>query len=179
MADPSLIPPAATRTAYPCLSLPLVLALVGGVLLVSAFFMPWFSSQGLLLSGQFLDQFLSNPGDLRRFLPGSSGSPAEAQLLRRLVDLFPGCGIVACVAALAGGLIHGWRRLTNVVLGLSGVIPLVGWAIGITRLPPGASPEVGLYVIACASAAVLVGLALDLTARRPPRAAENERTIAK
>jgi len=38
----------------------------GGVLLVTAFFMPWFSSQGLLLSGQFLHQFLSNPGDLRR-----------------------------------------------------------------------------------------------------------------
>src|SRR5712672_1788704 len=90
--------------SYPCLSLPRVLALIGGVLLMSAFFMPWFSSQGLLLSGQFLHQFLSNPGDLRRFLPGSSGSPAEAQLLRALVDLFPACGVVAVIATLTGGL---------------------------------------------------------------------------
>jgi hypothetical protein len=155
---------------YPALSLPRVLALVGGVLLVSAFFMPWFSSQGLLLSGQFLHQFLSNPGDLRRFLPGSSGTAAEAQLLRGLVDLFPVCGVVAFVAALAGGLVPGWRRPTNVLLGLSGVIPLVGWAGGITRLPPGANPEVGLWLIACASLAVLVGLAVDLTALGPPRA---------
>jgi len=124
--------------------------------------MPWFSSQGLLLSGQFLHQFLSNPGDLRRFLPGSSGSAGEAQLLRALVDLFPACGAVAFVAALAGGLRRGWRRATNVALGIGGVVPLVGWAIGITRLPPGANPEIGLWVIACASAGVLVGLAVDL-----------------
>ena len=165
MSDPGLAPLAGARAGYPSLSLPRVLALVGGVLLVSAFFMPWFSSQGLLLSGQFLHQFLSNPGDLRRFLPGSSGTPAEAQLLRSLVDLFPACGAVAFVAALAGGLRRGWRRVTNVLLGLSGVIPLVGWAIGITRLPPGASPEVGLGLIASASVAVLIGLALDLADR--------------
>src|ERR1700736_4189088 len=130
--DPTL--PALTRGAYPCLSLPRVLALLGGVLLASAFFMPWFSSQGLLLSGQFLHQFLSNPGDLRRFLPGSSGTAAEAQLLRALVDLFPACGVAASTAALIGGLIDTWRRTTNVVLAMSGVVPLVGWAVGITRL---------------------------------------------
>src|SRR5437879_1595901 len=134
--------------SYPCLALPRVLALIGGVLLVTAFFMPWFSSQGLLLSGQFLHQFLSNPGDLRRFLPGSSGSPAEAQLLRALVDLFPACGLVAFVAALTGAFV--WRLAMNILLGLAGIIPLAGWAIGITRLPPGANPEVGLWVIACA-----------------------------
>src|SRR5712691_11601928 len=131
MADPGLDIAARAHPAYPYLSLARVLALIGGVLLVSAFFMPWFSSQGLLLSGQFLHQFLSNPGDLRRFLPGSSGSPAEAQLLRALVDLFPACGAVAFVAALAGGLRRGWRRATNVALGIGGVVPLVGWAIGI------------------------------------------------
>ena len=85
--------------------------------------------------------------------------------MRSLVDLFPACGAVAFVAALAGGLRRGWRRVTNVLLGLSGVIPLVGWAIGITRLPPGASPEVGLGLIASASVAVLIGLALDLADR--------------
>src|SRR5205807_2749966 len=113
MSDPGLAPLAGARAGYPSLSLPRVLALVGGVLLVTAFFMPWFSSQGLLLSGQFLHQFLSNPGDLRRFLPGSSGSPGEAQLLRALVDLFPACGAVAVVAALTGGLWHRSRGLSN------------------------------------------------------------------
>src|SRR6266699_2434023 len=131
--------------SYPCLSLPRVLALIGGVLLVSAFFMPWFSSQGLLLSGQFLHQFLSNPGDLRRFLPGSNGNPVESQLLRALVDLFPACGAVAVVAALAGGLMRTWHRPANVLLGVSGLLPLLGWAAGITRLPPGANPEIGLW----------------------------------
>src|SRR5213593_1580645 len=106
--------------SYPCLSLPRVLALLGGMLLVAAFFMPWFSSQGLLLSGQFLHVFLSNPGDLRRFLPGSTGSPAEAQLLRALVDLFPACGVLATCASLIGGLSTAWRRPANFVLGLSG-----------------------------------------------------------
>ena len=146
--------------SYPCLSLPRVLALLGGALLVSAFFMPWFSSQGLLLSGQFLHLFLSNPGDLRRYLRGSSGSPGEAQLLRALVDLFPACGAIAFVAALAGAFVR--RLAMNILLGLAGAIPLIGWAIGITRLPPGANPEIGLWVIASASAGVLVGLAFDL-----------------
>src|SRR5260370_19992355 len=142
MADPVAAP---THTPHSCLSLARVLALVGGVLLVSAFFMPWFSSQGLLLSGQFLHLFLSNPGDLRRYLPGSSGSPAEAQLLRALVDLFPACGAVAFLAALAGAFV--WRLSMNILMGLAGAIPLIGWAIGITRLPPGANPEIGLWVI--------------------------------
>src|SRR5713101_4437840 len=124
MADPGLDIAARAHPAYPCLSLPRVLALVGGALLVAAFFMPWFSSQGLLLSGQFLHQFLSNPGDLRRFLPGSSGSPAEAQLLRALVDLFPACGAVAFLAAITGGLWRSWRLATNIVLALVGAIPL-------------------------------------------------------
>ena len=126
---------------YPCLSLPRVMALVGGVLLTTAFFMPWFSSQGLLLSGQFLHQFLSNPGDLRRFLPGSSGSASEAQLLRVLVDLFPACGAVAFAAALTGGLWRRWRVATNIVLALAGTIPLAGWAIGITRLAARREPR--------------------------------------
>jgi hypothetical protein len=149
----------------PSLSLPRVLALVGGLGLIAAFFMPWFSAQNLLLSGQFLHQFLCNPGDLRRFLPGSSGSPAEAQMLRALVDLFPVCGAVATLATLIGGLTP-WRRAANLVLGLAGVIPLVGWAGGITRLPPGANAEVGLWLIAASSVAVLAGLSLDLALGR-------------
>jgi hypothetical protein len=154
-----------SRGGMPCLSLPRVLALVGGLGLIAAFFMPWFSAQNLLLSGQFLHQFLANPGDLRRFLPGSSGSAAEAQTLRALVDLFPVCGAVAALAALVGGLTP-WRVPTNVILGLAGVVPLVGWAGGITRLPPGANAEVGLWLIATSSVAVLAGLILDVTLDR-------------
>jgi hypothetical protein len=125
----------------------------------------WFSAQNLLPSGQFLDQFLANPGDLRRFLPGSSGTPAEAQMLRALVDLFPVCGTVATLATLIGGLTP-WRWAANLVLALAGVIPLVGWAGGITRLPPGANAEVGLWLIAASSVAVLAGLILDLALGR-------------
>jgi hypothetical protein len=148
------------------LSLPRVLALVGGLSLVGAFFMPWFSTQNLLLSGQFLHQFLANPGDLRRFLPGSSGDPAEAQLLRGLVDLFPVCGGVAIVTTLAGGLQNRWRLPLNAVLGLTGGVPLIAWAVGIGRLPPGAAAEVGLWLIALSSTAVLVGLLLELQISR-------------
>jgi hypothetical protein len=152
--------------SVPCLSLPRVLSLVGGLGLVGAFFMPWFSAQNLLLSGQFLHQFLANPGDLRRFLPGSSGSPTEAQQLRALVDMFPVCGAVATLATLAGGLTP-WHWPANLILGLAGLIPLVGWAAGITRLPPGANPEVGLWLIATSSVAVLAGLILDVVVSRP------------
>jgi hypothetical protein len=148
------------------LSLPRVLALAGGLGLVGAFFMPWFSSQNLLLSGQFLHEFLGNPGDLSRFLPGSSGSPAEAPLLRALVDLFPACGALAVGATLLGGLAKDWQRPANVVLGVSGVLPLVGWAAGISRLPAGSSPQIGLWLIFCGSVAVLIGLAVDLYAEK-------------
>ena len=164
MPRPSTSPP--PQRGAPSLSLPRVLALVGGLGLIAAFFMPWFSAQNLLLSGQFLHQFLANPGDLRRFLPGSSGTPAEAQMLRALVDLFPVCGGVAALASLVGGLTP-WRVPANVVLGLAGIVPLVGWAGGITRLPPGASAEVGLWLIAIGSVAVLAGLGLDLALGRP------------
>jgi hypothetical protein len=146
-----------------CLSLPRVLALMGGLALLLAFFMPWFSSQGLLLSGQFLEAFLSSasPTDLRRFLPSSS--PTEVQMLRTLVGLFPACGAIAMVAALVGGLVPSTRTIANVVLGLSGLIPLAGWAVGVSRLPVGSNPEIGLSLILAGSLAIVVGLALDAT----------------
>ena len=148
-------------SAYPSLAMPRVLALLGGFGLVCAFFMPWFSSQGLLLSGQFLHTFLGNPGDLRRYLPAASGNPTEAQALRALVDLFPVCGALAMVTALVSRQI-----VANIILALSGLVPLVGWVAGITRLPPGANPEVGLALIAVSALAILVGLALDLVLLR-------------
>jgi hypothetical protein len=143
-----------------------VLALVGGLALVGAFFMPWFGSQGLLLSGQFLHNFLNSasPSDLRRFLPASS--PTEVQLLRALVDLFPVCGTVAAGSALIGGLTRSASPLWNAGLALSGLLSLVAWAIGLTRLPPGSTFEVGLWLMGLGSIAVLSGLALDFVATR-------------
>jgi hypothetical protein len=149
----------------PYLRLSRVLALIGGLGLIAAFFMPWFSSQGLLLSGQFLHSFLSNASaaDLRRFLPSST--PQEVTLLRLLVDLFPVCGALAFVFALLGGLVHAGRTLSDVLLALSGAVPLVAWAVGITRLPPGAALESGLWLIAFASVAIVVGAVLELIRR--------------
>jgi hypothetical protein len=68
-----------------------VLALVGGLGLVAAYWMPWFGTQGLLLSGAFLNQFLSTTPapDLRRVMPGASGGPQEAQQRGRRRDDAP------------------------------------------------------------------------------------------
>ena len=66
--------------------------------------MPWFGAQGLLLSGQFLSRFLSSPADVQRFMPGLANNPSELQQLRTLIYLFPTCGVVAAVVALAHGL---------------------------------------------------------------------------
>jgi hypothetical protein len=142
------------------------MALIGGLGLVAAFFMPWFGSQGLLLSGQFLHNFLgsASANDLRRFLPNSS--PTEVQLLRVLVDLFPMCGAIAAVTLLIGGVTASGRGALNVLSVLSGLIPLVAWAVGIGRLPPGSSFEVGLWLIAVCSLAVLIGLGLEVWGSR-------------
>jgi len=148
------------------LSLSRVLALVGGLGLVAAFFMPWFSSQGLLLSGQFLHNFLGNAAaaDLRRFLPTSTAT--EVQLLRLLVDLFPMAGALAAVAALSGGLASAARTPSNVVLAAAGSVTLAAWALGVTRLPPGANAETGLYVIAAGGFAILAGTLVEFLSPR-------------
>jgi hypothetical protein len=138
-----------------------VLALVGGLGLVAAFLMPWFSTQGLLLSGQFLHNFLGNASatDLRRFLPTSS--PTEVTLLRGLVDLFPACGAIAAALSLAGGVLRRSPLALDVIAGLTGLVALVAWAIGITQLPPGAAPEIGLWLMGASSIAVIGGTLLD------------------
>ena len=149
----------------PSLSLTRVAGLVGGLSLVAAFFMPWFSSQSLLLSGQFLHNFLSSAtaSDLRTFLPNSS--PTEVQLLRLLVDLFPVCGAIAAAAALIGGLTRTtFRLVTSVVWGLSGGICLVAWASGVGRLPTGSNPEIGLWLIGVGSLLILASLVLEIRA---------------
>jgi hypothetical protein len=84
------------------------------------------------------------------------------QALGALVDLFPECGALAAAASLVGGLVPAGRGLANVVLGLSGLVPLAGWGAGITRLPAGANAEIGLWLIAVGALAVLAGLACEL-----------------
>ena len=49
-------------------------------------------------------------------------------------------------------------------------VPLVAWVVGITRLPPGATFQIGLWLIACAAVAVIIGAGLDI-ATSPARVA--------
>src|SRR5688572_6005392 len=110
--------------ALPGLPFGTVLALVGGLALVAAFWMPWMGiqvgAQGALLSGNVLGRLLSGTTDLRQFIPGSSGNPLEAQALRALIYLFPVCGALAVALALLEGWLGG-RRLLTVLLVIVGL----------------------------------------------------------
>jgi len=140
-----------------------VLALVGGLGLVAAYWMPWFGTQGLLLSGAFLNDFLSSTPDLRRVMPGTSGSPQEAQQLRALVLLFPSLGLLGAVVALVAGLraSAAARRAWGTGLVILGGVPLVALLIGLGRLPPGSTFEAGLWTIGLGAACVCVGGVLE------------------
>src|SRR5687768_11096157 len=96
-----------------------VLALVGGLALVSAYAMPWFgvsvNGQGIVLSGQFLGRFLSTTTDLRRVMPGAAGGPDEVRMLLGLVYFFPACGALAALVA-AGTAWLARRRLWDALL---------------------------------------------------------------
>ncbi len=147
-----------------------VLALIGGLALIAAFWMPWLGiqvgSQGALLSGEVLGRILGGTTDLRQFMPGSSGNPAEAQALRALVFLFPTAGALAGLLAIVEGWL-GRRRWLTVVLVVAGLVPLIGLLVGLTRLPPTASREMGLWVNGLGSAAIVLGpLVNELLARR-------------
>jgi hypothetical protein len=163
---PSCGRPLNGRATVPSLQIGTVLALVGGVALVTAFWMPWFSSQGLLLSGSFLARFLGSPADVQRFMPALAGNPSEVQLLRGLVYLFPTCGLIAIVLALLHGAWSAGRRLVGILLAVSGLVPLVALAIGLTRLPPGAAPEIGLWQLGIGAAAILIGPILNVVLAR-------------
>jgi hypothetical protein len=139
-----------------------VVSLVGGLALLAAFYMPWFGSQGVILTGAFLDQLLGSTTDLRRLLPGAAGGPLEVQLLRALVDLFPIAGGLAAVVTLLVTLRPGWRLAADVVVGVCGVLALVALVGGVSRLPPGATFEVGLWLIGAGGLLLLAGVALDV-----------------
>jgi hypothetical protein len=137
-----------------------VVALVGGLALVAAYAMPWFGvsmgGQGIVLSGQFLGRFLSGATDLRQFMPGAAGGPDEVRALLGLVYLFPVAGGLAALLALLPG-----RRPVDAALVLVGLVPLVALLIGVGRLPPGARPELGLWVIGVGAGLVLLGAVAD------------------
>lgn len=152
-------------------SLPIgrVLALIGGLALVAAYFMAWFGiqirGQGVVLSGQFLGGFLGSTDDLRSFMPGAAGGLGEVQALRALVFLFPTAGALAALAALVTVARRGWVDTLLLVLG---AIPLVALLASLGRLPAGASPAIGLWTIGLGSLLVILGASIDLVAARRP-----------
>lgn len=165
---PTCHAPARRRDLGPVLPLGAVLALVGGLALVAAYWMPWFGTQvqgqGILLSGEVLARLLGGTDDLRRFVPGITGNPWEARGLRALVSFFPICGAVAAGLALASGLLR--RRWLGIALVACGLIPLVALLVGMTRLPPGSTREVGLWLIGAGSVAIAAGPLLSGALRR-------------
>lgn len=138
-----------------------VISLIGGLAVVAAYFMPWFGTQGLILTGDFLARFLGGTGDLRRFLPGASGGSGEVLALRGLVYLFPTCGLLAALLTVGASAWAGTGRVIAFGLAASGLLPLLALGIGVTRLPAGSSLEVGLGLIGVGSLAVLLGLGLE------------------
>lgn len=138
-----------------------MLALVGGLGLVAAYWMPWFGTQGLLLTGSFLNEFLSTTPDLRRVMPGTTGSPQEAQQLRALVLLFPSTGALGALIALAAGLTARRGPIGGIVLAVVGGVPLVALLVGLGRLPPGSTFEAGLWTIGLGAACVCLGGLLE------------------
>jgi len=146
----------------PCVPIARVIGIVGGLAVVAAFFMPWFGSQGVILTGAFLDQLLGSTTDLRRLLPGAAGGPLEVQLLRALVDFFPISGGLAALLSIVVTLVPAWRLAANILVGACGVLALGALAGGVSRLPPGATWEVGLWLIGAGGLVILAGVALDV-----------------
>ena len=166
---PGASEPVASAT-LPSLPVGTVLTLIGGLALVAAFWMPWLGiqvgAQGALLSGDVLGRLLSGTSDLRQFIPGSSGNPLEAQALRALIYLFPTAGALAAVLALMEGWL-GRRRWLAILIVIIGLVPLIGLIGGLTRLPPNATRELGLWLNGLGSVAVVLGPVVnELLARR-------------
>jgi hypothetical protein len=164
----SAAPTMSGHGAWQCLPTGLVVALIGALALAAAYFMPWFGvrvgNQGVVLSGEFLGRFLAGNADLRQFLPGVT-DPTEGQRLRLLVYFFPAAGALAAVLALLGMGRASLGRWLDLLLALCGLLPLIALLASLSRLPPGASPEKGLWLMGLGAIAILLGAGLDL--RRP------------
>ena len=122
---------------------------------------------GLLFSGQFLHNFLATPRQPTSSASCPAAHPRKSSCCAGWWTSFRACGALATVLCLAGLANLGPARvLVDAVLALTGLLALIAWAGGVTRLPPGATWEVGLWLIAAASLAVLLGAALELFAAR-------------
>ena len=145
-----------------------VLEIIGGLAILAAFFMPWFEVQRLIMTGEFLNDFLAGTRDLRQFLPGFAGGPAEVTQLRALVLLFPACGAAAALLAWIGAVAPRAGRVFDAGAAIAGLVAIVALAIGVTRLPTGALLHVGLWLIGAGGVAVLLGAGLDAVLERAP-----------
>ncbi len=145
-----------------------VLEMIGSLLILVAFFMPWFEVQRLIMTGEFLNDFLASTRDLRQFLPGFAGGPAEVTQLRVLVLLFPACGAAAALLAVVGAVAPRAGRILDAGAAIAGLVALAALAIGVTRLPAGAIVHVGLWLIGAGGAAILAGAGLDAAMERAP-----------
>lgn len=145
----------------PTMTVGRVVTLVAGIVLVAAYYMPWFGAQGIQLTGTFLSNFLNTTADLRRFVPGSTGGTLEVQFLRLLVYLFPMGGAVAAALAVFGTAKPEFRRYVNLALFILGPLLIIALVAGNFRLPAGAQREVGMNIMAVAALGVVVGAILD------------------
>ena len=155
-----------------CVPLGPALSVLGGALLLAAFFMPWLgisSPQGsATLSGEFLLRFLSQNSDLRAFMPGAG--PEQARALLGLVAFFPAAGGLVMLAGLVAVLWPSRPRWLSAGLALLGLAALVALLVGQTQLPPTTTGQVGLKVIGLGALLVLLGGALDTRQPRGIRA---------
>jgi hypothetical protein len=147
-----------------CFSLGRVLALVGGLGLLAAYWMPWIGNQQGAMAGSNLATVLARTTDLSRLVPGFNISPEETQLLKLVIGAVPTVGALVALLA-ASGLQVRFGLVVNTLLGLAGVVMLLALMFGSQRLPPGALPQIGLNVIGWASVATVLGAILDVFLR--------------
>lgn len=142
-----------------------VLALIGGLALAGAYFMPWFGVQNVLLTGAVLGQILSGTTDLRRLMPGAAGGEAEVLALRALVAFFPACGVAGVVLAMASAARPARRGALDLALDSAlvaiGLIALTALVVGVTRLPPGSTLDAGVWAMAVGAIGLVAGGLLD------------------
>ena len=155
-----------------------VLALVGGLGLVAAFVMPWFSSQGLLLSGQFLHTFLASASrDRPPPLPACQLADRRSRHCACWSTSFRSAAPWSAAAALLGGLAA--RAPVPRRRDPRARSPRAARRLGRRhqRLPPGANFEIGLWLILVGAVAALLGLAS--TVSRRCRRPKNSRPICR
>jgi hypothetical protein len=59
------------------------------------------------------------------------------------------------------GLLRRAPLAVDILAGLCGLVAIVACIIGITQLPPGAAPEIGLWLMFGSSLAIIAGLLVE------------------